>query len=89
MKAILPPQKATLTGIETEGPLTGEIVCSEIVLWKINKKTHFRVRSKTKLPHGPAVTVDKTTENSSGEVLFHVRGPHCEGWVTGRFLEYG
>jgi len=88
VKAILPVQKATLNGIESEGPLTGEIVCPEIFLWKLNRMG-FRVRPKAKLSHGTAVTVDKTTENDAGEILFHVRGPSCEGWVTGRFLDYG
>ena len=77
---------ATLTGIETEGDLAGEIVCEEIFLWKLARKTGERVRVRFKLPHGTKVKVDKTTTNGAGTVLYHIRGEGKHGWVTERFL---
>ena len=89
MKAILPHKHATLTGVETEGVLAGQVVCHKIHLWKINKITQFRERPCGELPHGAEVTVDKITSNTSGQILFHVRGSGEHGWVSGRFLSYG
>lgn len=91
MKSILPAKTAKLTGIETEGELAGEVVCPTIFLWKLNRQGE-RVRVRSKLPHDTAVTVDKTTTNGMGNVLFHIRkadsrGVH--GWVTERFLIFG
>jgi len=83
-------KEASLTGVETEGPLAGELVCPEIYLWKIDS-----VGRKTsplyKVKNGTEILVEKRKEAPIGDIYYYVRCKdvrHVRGWVTERFIEW-
>jgi hypothetical protein len=83
------PMTATLTGIETEGELAGELVAPEIFVWKINTSGR-RYAVNGKIPHGTKVKVSSRAETDVDGLLYYVRqnrGP--KGWVTARFVDFG
>jgi len=81
-------KRAKVTGIETEGPSAGQLVCPEINLWRIDS-LGVRKKRQSRIKHDEVVLVYEETSGPGGEKLYFVRhlvSGNIRGWVTARFL---
>lgn len=81
---------ATLSGVEIEGELAGQLVCPVIYLWNLGRDGH-RSSPLRNLLHETVVWVEAECRNSSGELLYRVRDKGDRkkwGWVTDRFVKF-